>query len=246
MTPFHITCPEPGLRETRSLHILAPGSPLPVGEYAFLEFYCEDLACDCRRVQLQVTSRLEPSRPMATINFGWESAAFYTDWMHGDEEAGREIAAASLDPLHPDSEFADHFLDYFQDQMMTDRAYVARLARHYEMFKHALKKPTPPVPAAAPAQSPLLPMTTEEILRQLQHVPDKADFAPYKTALLAATLQRDAIIPELIAAIDRVSANPAHYRKRIRASAYYAAKRGCIIPGFLQRPDRRPGGTFQQ
>jgi hypothetical protein len=213
MTPFHIVCPEPGLRETRCLHVLSPGGPLPVGEYAFLEFYCEDLACDCRRVLLQVTARGEPSRPVATINFGWESAGFYTDWMHGDKEAGRDITNACLDPIHPQSGYADHFLDYFQGQMMTDRAYVARLARHYELFKDALEKSKPPVPAAAPAPLPLLSMTTEEILRQLQHIPDEADFAPYRTALLAATLQRDTIIPELIAALDRVSANPAHYRK---------------------------------
>ena len=140
MTPFHVVCPEPGLRETRSLHVLAPGGPLPIGEYGFLEFYCEDLACDCRRVLLQVTSRDEPSSPVATINFGWKSAAFYTDWMHGDEEAGLDITNACLDPINPQSGYADHFLDYFQSQMMTDRAYVARLARHYEMYKQALRE----------------------------------------------------------------------------------------------------------
>lgn len=210
MTPFHVVCPEPGLRETRSLHVLAPGGPLPVGEYAFLELYCEDPACDCRRVLLRVMSRGEPSTPVATINFGWENAGFYADWMHGDEEAGLDITNARLDPINPQSEYADYFLDYFQSEMMTNRDYVARLRRHYELFKAALEKSTPPVPAA-PAQSPLLSMTIEEILRQLQHLPDKSDFAPYETALRAATLQRDAIIPELIAALDRVSANPAHY-----------------------------------
>jgi len=50
-----------------------------------------------------------------------------------------------------------------------------------------------------------------EILRQLQRVPDHADFAPYEAALRAATIQGEAIIPELIAAIDRVSADPVHY-----------------------------------
>jgi hypothetical protein len=54
-------------------------------------------------------------------------------------------------------------------------------------------------------------MTVADILRQLQRVPDKADFAPYKAALLAAIEQREAITPELIAAIDRVSADPARH-----------------------------------
>ncbi|GDY21111.1 hypothetical protein LBMAG56_24570 [Verrucomicrobiota bacterium] len=56
-------------------------------------------------------------------------------------------------------------------------------------------------------------MTTAEILHQLEKVPDRASFAPYETALLAATEQREAITPELIAALDRVSDNPAHYLK---------------------------------
>jgi hypothetical protein len=54
-------------------------------------------------------------------------------------------------------------------------------------------------------------MIADEILRQLRHVPNRCDFAPYQTALLAAAAQRDAITPELIAAIDRVSADPAYY-----------------------------------
>ena len=56
-------------------------------------------------------------------------------------------------------------------------------------------------------------MTPDEILRQLQHVPDKADFAPYEAALRAAIDQREAVTPELIATLGRVSADPAHYLK---------------------------------
>jgi hypothetical protein len=57
-------------------------------------------------------------------------------------------------------------------------------------------------------------MTPDEIFRQLGRIPGRCDFAPYEAALLAAVEQREAITPELIAAIDRVSANPAHYQKR--------------------------------
>ena len=56
-------------------------------------------------------------------------------------------------------------------------------------------------------------MTIAEILRLFQNLPEKCDFAPYETALLAAAEQRDAITPELIAALDRVTADPAHYLK---------------------------------
>ncbi len=56
-------------------------------------------------------------------------------------------------------------------------------------------------------------MTTADILHQLEKVPERADFAPYATALEAAIEQREAITPDLITELDRVSDNPAHYLK---------------------------------
>ena len=140
MIPFYTRFSDLAFRETRSIQLLDPGSPLPVGEYAFIEFYCEDLGCDCRRALLQVVSSKNPAKPLATINFGWERVEFYTDWMHGDAEAGREIVEASLDPLNPQSDLAEDLLDVFRCVLMTDAAYVARLARHYQMFKEDLRK----------------------------------------------------------------------------------------------------------
>ena len=176
-------------------------------EYAFVECYCEERGCDCRRVLIRVTPRRAPQSTLATINFGWESADFYTDWMHGDAESGREITAGCLDPLNLQSAFADEFLAVFQNQIITDSEYVARLARHYRMFKEAESADPPPVADPSPPSI----LTIPEILQQLQRVPEQADFAPYEAALRGATAHRKAITPELIAAIDRVSSNPDHY-----------------------------------
>ncbi|MHB1306471.1 MAG: DUF1186 domain-containing protein [Limisphaerales bacterium] len=212
MTPFYTRFPELAARDTRCMHVLNPGGPLPVGEYGFVELYCDDPGCDCRRVLLQVVESQAPRTSLATINFGWESAAFYTRWSHGDIEAGCEITRASLDPLQPQSKYADVLLDFFRGQMMTDPEYVARLARHYEMFKSTQRKPATSagsVSRATPASVAALPMTVAGILQQLQSVPRQTDFAPYEAALNAASKQREAIVPELIAAIDRVSADPA-------------------------------------
>jgi hypothetical protein len=137
MTPFHTRFGELAARETRCIHQILPGGPLPVGQYGFVEFYCEEDNCDCRRVLIQVTTPQSPQTALASINYGWESAEFYTRWMHGDEQAGRDIAGAMLDPLQPQSQYADHLLDVFQTIVRTDPAYVARLARHYELFKRA-------------------------------------------------------------------------------------------------------------
>jgi hypothetical protein len=77
----------------------------------------------------------------------------------------------------------------------------------------ALSNPQPTdTPTNAP--TPYSAMTIPEILRQLQHVPNCCKFAPYETALRAAIEQREAIVPELIAALDRVSANPNPYLRK--------------------------------
>ncbi len=137
MTPFYTRFPELAARETRCAHVLEPGGPLPMGEYGFVEFYCDEEACDCRRVLIQVSTPQDPNTPLAIINYGWESVEFYTRWMHGDEEAGRAIVDANLDLLNPQSRYADHLLEIFRDTVRTDTEYVARLARHYQMFKSA-------------------------------------------------------------------------------------------------------------
>lgn len=142
MTPFYTRFPELTARETRCVHVLQPGGPLPLGEYGFMELYCEDPQCDCRRVLLQVTTPQATRTALATSNYGWESAEFYTRWMYGDAVAGREITAASLDPLQLQSKYADHLLDIFRDIVKTDPAYVARLAHHYELFK-STQRPAP-------------------------------------------------------------------------------------------------------
>jgi|ERR1035437_7986309 hypothetical protein len=139
MIPFYTRFPEIAARETRSVHVVAPGGPLPLGEYSYIELYCDELGCDCRRVVLEVVTPKEPYNPLAVINFGWESAEFYSRKLFGDARAGREITRASLDPINPQSKNADFFLDLFQKEIMTDPAYVARLARHYEMFKQDLR-----------------------------------------------------------------------------------------------------------
>ncbi len=112
-----------------------PGQPLPTGQYGFSEFYCDEDGCDCRRVLYTVVSPQFPGRILATINFGWESEDFYTQWMHGDEEAGREITAGSLDPLNPQSEYAAELLRGFREIVRAKPELKKHLKRHYQRFK---------------------------------------------------------------------------------------------------------------
>jgi hypothetical protein len=59
---LHNYFPELAGRETRSVTV-PPGSPLglPPGEYGFLETYCDEPGCDCRRVMF--TQKALPDVP---------------------------------------------------------------------------------------------------------------------------------------------------------------------------------------
>ena len=62
MIPFHSLFTELAQREVRCVHIGDGPDPaanvsLPADEYVYLEYYCDDLECDCRRVFLEVISK---------------------------------------------------------------------------------------------------------------------------------------------------------------------------------------------
>lgn len=42
MTPFHARFLDVAARETRSLHVIGPGTGLPLGEYTLMEWFCEE------------------------------------------------------------------------------------------------------------------------------------------------------------------------------------------------------------
>lgn len=135
MIPFTMRFPELGPRETRTMRFLKD-DVVPRGNYAFLELYCEEEDCDCRRVMLTVIDESTPGKIWATISFGWDPPEWLTD--ETDLEGlGATASGAFLDPLCPQSEYAAEFLDLFEWMITQDPAYVERLKRHYAMFKGA-------------------------------------------------------------------------------------------------------------
>jgi hypothetical protein len=78
---FHELCPEIAERETRSITLL-PGSEwgLPAAHYGFVEMFCKEPGCDCRRVMFSVISSLS-QQVEAVVAWGWESRAFYERWL---------------------------------------------------------------------------------------------------------------------------------------------------------------------
>jgi len=119
MIPFHSLLPELAQREVRCVHLGAttettPEPALPADEYIYLEFYCEDLNCDCRRVFLQVISKGQPGKVFASIGYGWEKESFYRKRMPWDPDEAKGTVRGELDPLNEQSEFAEDFLELFQ------------------------------------------------------------------------------------------------------------------------------------
>ena len=125
------------------MHLGAPDSAseraLPADEYAYLEFYCDDLACDCRRVFLQVIAKGQPGKVFASIGYGWEKESFYRKRMPWDPDEARGTVRGELDPLNQQSEFAEDFLDLFK-RVVLDGPYRLHLRRHYQLFREELAR----------------------------------------------------------------------------------------------------------
>jgi len=138
MTPFMKRFPEVGARETRSVTV-AQRHDLPDGEYGFLEFYCDEPDCDCRRVMIDVLRPETGWRKIwATISYGWESLDFYRKWggVHSDPI---EMKGPYLDPLNPQTKYSSALLNLFRF-LIQSPDYVERFQRHYQMFRESVDR----------------------------------------------------------------------------------------------------------
>jgi hypothetical protein len=101
-----------------------------MGSYGLLEFYYPDPNCDCRRVMLNIAEERGPDRFLASISYGFDRNA--------------EDAGPFLDPLNPQSRYAEELLQLVEETVLSDPRYVARLERHYHLVKEAASDPTHP------------------------------------------------------------------------------------------------------
>lgn len=134
MKAFFSRYPKEAAQETRTITV-PQGESVPAGTYGYLEFFCADAECDCRRVVMSVVSK-ETESVMATLTYGWEGSEFYRNWIHDDEMA-RDMVGVSLEPLAPQTEYADFLLSVLREMLSHDKAYRKRIRRHYQMFKRS-------------------------------------------------------------------------------------------------------------
>ena len=141
----------PGFRdiaeqETRSI-MVPPGNQwsLPAAQYSFLEMFCDEKGCDCRRVMFSVVSSIG-LRFEAVIVYGWESREFYAKWMGDDDPLSIDnLLGPVLNISSPQSDIAPAILALAKDLLLTDVAYIERVKRHYKMFRSRIDevKPAP-------------------------------------------------------------------------------------------------------
>lgn len=138
---FHTRFPVIAEREVRTLTILPGGdSEIPVGRYGFVDMYCDEPGCDCRRVFFTVA--VEGSRnPAAVISWGWEAESFYARWMReADPNVVRHLKGPSLEPpFGPHTSVARHLLEFTDEVLLSDPDYVDRIRRHYKMFRESVE-----------------------------------------------------------------------------------------------------------
>ena len=85
-------------RETRSVTI-TDRDDLPNGECGFIEFYCDEPHCDCRRVMVVVLRPETGWKFWAAINYGWESVEFCRRWAGTPPSDDSPWQGPVLDPL---------------------------------------------------------------------------------------------------------------------------------------------------
>lgn len=133
---FHSRFPDVAERETRTVTVIDSSDfNLPPAHYSFLEMFCDEPGCDCRRVFFSVVSSLQKDI-QAVIAWGWEEREFYTKWM-GDDDPRiiNDLIGPALNLASPQSNLAPALLYLFRNVLLQDTAYVERVKRHYTMFR---------------------------------------------------------------------------------------------------------------
>jgi hypothetical protein len=132
MIAFHELFPELAQRECRSVTPLNHDA-IPNRKFFFVEAYCVEPRCDCRRVMIHVVDAARRDQ-VATISYGFEPP----------EPRFDDVGQVFLDPLNPQSDLSDALLELFEDMIKNDREYHERLVRHYEMWKQVVDDPRHP------------------------------------------------------------------------------------------------------
>lgn len=141
--PLSTLAPLTAMKETWRFTLTTAMHGPKAGHDTFLEFYCNEADCDCRRVLIKViyqltwpNSSVEPAY-LATIGFGWETPAFYQKCSRDASDA-HEFAGARLESLHAQSPQAEAVLQLTQSAILSPPEHVLRIKQHYTAARKGL------------------------------------------------------------------------------------------------------------
>ena len=140
LTAFHEIVPEIGLTEMRQITVAYDTTGIPDDIYGLVEMYCTDSTCDCQKVTLQILA-VNQDKIVATIDYGWESRAFYAKWLHTTEEDETidMLISPSLSMFGINTSISANILEMVSTTCFTPD-YIERLKKHYTLVKNKTAK----------------------------------------------------------------------------------------------------------
>lgn len=106
---------------------------LPDGEYQFLENYCTEPNCDCRKTIITIKHNGEP---VGSIDYGWETLKFYKKWNRVEPEFAKEMVGLSINPLFDFQLNCNDLLDLVKELM--DDKWTSRIKNTYRKFRREI------------------------------------------------------------------------------------------------------------
>jgi hypothetical protein len=132
---FATHCREIAENETRTISIFSDENEydLPSGNYVFLEMFCDE--CDCRRVFFTVIKEGIPN-PVAFVFWGWETEKFYKNWYGSSNiNVKADLIGPALNSMSPVTAYSQKIVKLISTLLLSDKDYVARIKRHYKLFR---------------------------------------------------------------------------------------------------------------
>jgi|SRR3989339_715324 len=137
--PFYAKFPKIATHEGCVFKVNNSPEGLSDGEYIAVEMYCSDDTCDCRKVMLNMIS-VSQQKLFAIIGYGWESLAYYREWMHGDRKMSRMMKGIYIEPCGMQLEYNFFFLKKIKELIANNSEVTTMIKRHYALFKGKLPK----------------------------------------------------------------------------------------------------------
>jgi hypothetical protein len=112
--------------------VLANDPHLPDGKYIFLDTYCTDNSCDCRKTIIQI---FHDNKLVSIVSFGWESPKFYLRWLKStrDRELAQEMSGLSIDFSSPNLVSPDGI--FLLVTRLLDDKWISLLKENYRLIR---------------------------------------------------------------------------------------------------------------